>query len=75
MNPRVECGECGIAMEEGFLADRGDHSRVEPSHWTEGSPEKSFLGGTKTRGKVQHRVVVHRCPRCGILKFYAPSGD
>jgi hypothetical protein len=60
-------------MEEGFLADRGDHARVAPGHWVKGAPEKSFWTGTKLRGKPKYDVVVHRCPRCGLLKLYAPG--
>jgi hypothetical protein len=73
MNRKVECPDCRVAMEEGFFADRGDHSRVAPASWIAGAPEKSFWSGTKTRGKEQHEVAVLRCPRCGLLRLYAPE--
>ena len=70
---QVTCPECSISMDSGFLADRGDHSQVAPCDWVQGPPEKSFLRGTKVRGKERHRLVVHRCPRCGLLRLYAPA--
>jgi hypothetical protein len=60
-------------MEEGFFADHGDHGRVAVASWVEGAPQKSFWVGTKTRGREQHEVVVLRCPRCGLLRMYAPG--
>jgi hypothetical protein len=58
-------------MEEGFLADRGDANMVKPARWVDGTPERSFWTGTKTRGKEQYRVTTFRCDRCGYLESYA----
>lgn len=60
-------------MEEGFIVDRGDHSRTAPSSWVEGPPERSFWQGTKTRGKAQFQIVTYRCQKCGLLRSYAPA--
>jgi hypothetical protein len=62
-------------MEEGFVPDRGDHSRVVPSLWVQGAPEKSFFTGVKLRGKQKHEVTVYRCPRCGLMKLYARPAE
>jgi hypothetical protein len=57
-------------MEEGFIKDE-THGAVHASKWVEGSPEKSFWTGTKTRGKKQVQVRTFRCTRCGYLESFA----
>lgn len=66
-----QCPHCRLAMEEGFLADRGEANQVKPLRWVDGPPERSFWLGTKTRGKEQYQVTAFRCGRCGRLELYA----
>jgi ribosomal protein S27AE len=68
---RATCPKCNDKMEEGFVADRGDSNAVSPSQWVQGQPERTFLLGTKTRGKVQFQIATYRCQRCGYLESYA----
>jgi hypothetical protein len=63
-------------MEEGFIKDH-THGGVHVSSWVEGTPEKSFWVGTKTRGRTTMAVATFRCSRCGYLESYAkePAAD
>ena len=65
-----ECPKCRSRMEEGFIQDAGQHG-IQIPKWIEGTPEKSFWAGVKTKGKRQHEVRTYRCSRCGYLEAYA----
>ncbi len=67
----IECPRCNSRMKEGFVADVGDASVIKPTSWVEGAPEKTFWGGTKTKGKKRFQISVFRCPRCERLEFFA----
>ena len=70
---RVECSACGVRLEEGFIADRGQGDRVRPATWVEGEPEVSFWSGAKVKGKKRFEVTALRCPRCGRIELCAES--
>jgi hypothetical protein len=71
MNPPNKCLRCGGPMEAGFVLDRGHHSTAATQDWIEGTPERSFWTGIKTKGKEKHGVRSFRCERCGLLESYA----
>lgn len=66
-----ECVACGVRMEEGFIADRGQGDRIKPDTWVEGKPDVSFWSGTKIKGKERFEITALRCPRCGRVELYA----
>ena len=65
------CPACRVAMEEGFLLDKGAHNAPSQQEWAEGRPEQSFWTGLKLKGKEKLRVATFRCPNCGLLQSYA----
>lgn len=60
-------------MQEGFVLDIGQNSRLHRTRWTEGQPEKSLLRGVQTKGRRQLDTVTFRCPKCGWLIWFAPE--
>lgn len=69
------CPKCRAAMEEGFIADRGDANAVLVSEWIAGQPDKRWWG-LKTGGREKLEVTTYRCARCGYLESYAlPAAD
>jgi len=67
----TECPACGVRMEEGFIADRGQGDRIKPDTWVEGKPEVTFWSGAKVKGRKRVEVTALRCPRCGRVELYA----
>jgi len=67
----IACVKCGKNMEPGFIADHGDGMTVWCCSWVEGTPERSFFTGHKTRGKRLYAVGTMRCTGCGFLESYA----
>ncbi len=67
------CPYCRERMEEGFVLDRGHANQARLPEWVEGTPERNFWVGIKTKGKEKHTVIAYRCPRCGLLQSYALS--
>jgi hypothetical protein len=63
------CPDCGSGMEAGFVPEEGD--AIKPSEWVAGSPERSWLTGTRLRGKVRAPLTALRCGECGLVKLYA----
>jgi len=60
-------------MQEGYLLELGSYNTRFASSWVSGSPEKSFLTGTKVKGKEQYTIQSYRCLSCGYLESYARS--
>jgi hypothetical protein len=61
-------------MEGGFLPDRTDSSSSSAQGtWVEGLPEKSFWTGLKLKGKRRLAIYAWRCPRCTLVRLYAPE--
>jgi hypothetical protein len=70
MNTR--CPDCGVAMQDGFLLDRGDAGMPAGAiRWVEGDLQTSFWTGVKTKGRQLLHVRALRCPECGLLRQYA----
>ncbi len=71
----VSCRSCKSQMEEGYVADRAHANAVAQSQWIEGRPEThTWLGmnlGVKTKGHPMRKIIVWRCPRCGLLEHFA----
>ena len=67
----TECSSCGVRMEEGFIADRGQGERIKPGSWVKGKAEVTFWSGAKIKGKERIEVTAFRCPRCGRVELYA----
>ncbi|MEJ2239276.1 MAG: PF20097 family protein [Gemmatimonadales bacterium] len=65
-----ECVACGVRMEQGFIADRGQGDRIKPDTWVEGKPDVSFWSGAKIKGKERFEITALRCPRCGRIELY-----
>jgi len=70
-NPDPRCPACREPMEQGFVLDRGHGNQGRLPEWVEGTPEKNFWVGIKTKGKEKYTVLAFRCPRCGLLQSYA----
>jgi hypothetical protein len=73
--PVPECPACRLRMEEGFVLAPAKSGRRERLSWIEGAPERSALGGWKTRGRRQLAITPFRCPRCGWLIWFAPESE
>jgi hypothetical protein len=64
----VDCLRCQTPMEPGYVLDRvAGASTVEK--W---SPGEGKLHWWSVASKPSIPVVTMRCPRCGMLKSYAP---
>jgi len=70
--PTPECPACRVTMQEGYSIDRGDKT-AHIQMWTEGRPEKGFLGGLKTKNRRQLAMIAYRCPKCGWVIWFAPD--
>ncbi|MBV8837072.1 MAG: hypothetical protein JO000_11070 [Alphaproteobacteria bacterium] len=66
------CPKCQGAMEAGFVPDYS-YGAILQAKWTEGAPEKSFLGNMKIKGRRQIALAADRCTRCGYVELYARS--
>jgi len=65
------CAKCDGKMEDGFLLDSTDASRVQ-TKWVQGAPEESRWGmGVKLKGRLQLPIATFRCTKCGFLESYA----
>jgi hypothetical protein len=64
------CPKCHGAMETGYIPD-GVYGGVVRSKWTEGEPQKNFLGTLTSKGKRQFDTTTDRCTKCGYLESYA----
>lgn len=62
-------------MEEGFVPDQSTHGAILQASWYRGQPQPSFFRVTKVRQKELLPITVHRCTKCGLLKFYATEND
>lgn len=67
---QFRCPRCGISMERGFLADRGDADATKVAQWIEGVPDVHWYG-INTSGREKVPVTAYRCARCGYLEFRA----
>ena len=66
-----ECPNCRVAMDEGFMIDRGHANSASQAEWAEGMPERTWWQGLRLKGKERIPAVTYRCPRCGLLQSYA----
>jgi hypothetical protein len=67
----TKCPKCQSAMELGYIPDFS-YAAVLRTKWTEGEPEKNFLGSSlKLKGKRQIEITTDRCTKCGYLESYA----
>lgn len=71
MREPTECLRCRGPMERGFVIDRGHVNAPDLQKWIEGTPERSFWTGIRTKGRESHPVQTFRCERCGWLESYA----
>ena len=67
------CPDCGVAMEGGFVLDQ-THGGNAQADWVEGAPEKSIWTGLRLKGHRRIPLYAWRCPRCSLVRFYAPEG-
>ncbi len=58
-------------MEGGFLCDRSDSGNVQAT-WVEGAPERTWMG-LRLKGRRQIPLYAWRCPRCTLVRFFAPE--
>jgi len=66
----MSCPKCLGQMEAGFVPDFS-YGVVLQASWTEGTPDKNFLGSIKVKGRRQIPLSADRCPRCGYVEIYA----
>lgn len=65
------CPKCDQSMDRGHIPDVA-HGVVLPSGWAPGDPEtRRFMGGIKYRKEGMIPFSAYRCPRCGLVEFYA----
>ena len=69
----VECPNCKVEMERGFVVDHAYYSSY-PSSWVAGLVEWSRWSGLKIKGREKLPVTTFRCPRCGRLESFAMPG-
>ncbi len=68
------CPKCDRRMDRGHLPDVG-HGQVYEAGWSPGEPERRrFIGGIKYNAEQVIPINAYRCPTCGYVEFYAPSG-
>lgn len=73
-----KCPDCATEMEPGAIIDRGHGNTEAAARWVEGGETKtwSFLGIKTTSlavsGHEVRTIQSFRCPRCGLLRNYAP---
>lgn len=72
--PAMTCPKCSVQLQEGFLLETTRNGRCV-TEWVEGKPERSFWTGVRLKGKTRLKVASYRCPRCGFLELYAPTGS
>lgn len=70
-----ECPVCRVDMEEGHVLEQDKNAQLSRIRWTEGRPEKGFLGGHRVKGRRQLDTITYRCPRCGWLLWFAPDAS
>jgi hypothetical protein len=74
MTENVTCPDCDVRMERGFVPEYG--TGTVQSHWHKGKPKrKKALGvdiGVAVKRRLMKPIVCFRCPRCGLLRHYAP---
>ena len=64
------CTACrSVALEPGFLEDRGEGS-LGYVRWIAGALQTGVFGGAKVTGKKRHAVDAFRCTACGHLDLY-----
>jgi Domain of unknown function (DUF6487) len=66
------CPKCQDSMEEGFVLDNSEATRLVSS-WCSGKPRRGFWLGVKVSGLRQIKIESWRCTRCGFLENFAPS--
>ena len=59
-------------MEGGYPLDKG-HGESAQMSWVEGPPEKAWHGSMKTKGRSVYQMYAWRCPRCTLVRLYAPE--
>jgi len=72
MSRNIICSECDGTMQKGSilnLVGLGYYPDGVP-YWTEGIPERNFLGGVKVRKTKRYTVSAFRCEKCGFVKLY-----
>jgi hypothetical protein len=65
------CPQCRVAMELGFLLDRGHGNMGNVARWVEGEPGKPKWTGLRLKHRTLRPIVSYRCPRCGLLLDFA----
>ena len=66
------CPKCSARMEQGFVRETKQHA-TSVNVWVEGTPDRSFWTGIKTRGRKTLAIETWRCGRCAYLENYAPA--
>jgi hypothetical protein len=59
-------------MEGGFVLDLTDSAKAQAA-WVEGEPERSRWTGLKLKDRRQIPIYAWRCPRCSVLRLFAPE--
>ena len=66
------CPDCGVDMEGGFLLDAADGGQNKQAAWIEGAPDKRWYG-LRVKGLRRFPMYAWRCPRCTLVRLYAPE--
>lgn len=70
-HPDPKCPVCKMSMVPGFILEKDHGGQMNAAQWAEGTPEKNFFGGVKTKDKVRMDIVSFRCRQCGWLVNFA----
>lgn len=73
----IQCPDCELEMELGYIPDLGDAASVIQMLWISGAPEPVKIFGLKT-GSVKSGdggspipIWAFRCSECGLLRLHA----
>jgi hypothetical protein len=58
-------------MTTGVLPVYFAEGNVTPGFWVEGTLDTPWLGGVIKDRKAKYLIEAVRCPKCGLVQFYA----
>ena len=69
--PAPTCSKCGERMQQGLTTAEPAVARMI---WFEGELRRGLLGVRRLSKGQRYEVVAFRCPSCGLIEFYSPTG-
>jgi Domain of unknown function (DUF6487) len=74
--PAPTCSKCGDRMQQGFTTTETGvfDASVARMIWIEGEMRRRWLRIRRLPKGPRYEVVAFRCPSCGLIEFYSPTG-